>query len=341
VAISEATGGEFRARAGTLTLTFLTSSEPPEILLELLQSALDGGHLAPRDDDLAPEEVDYEDRHPDYEDHEDDGEYEDEDWGEDPESGPEADIDLPMEATPKGVEGLYVAFTLDRWLRNCPDGPLRIGREGGEAIAALICGWSATVTHSLGGPPGTLAELSRGVEAVSLETLDEHLQAMVRAGLATAQPDPAGETRYAASRWLREGIAPLAAAARFERRHSEPGSAPPDSLDVEAAFQLVLPLLKLPDGIRGSCRLGVQIPGGPPQMAGATVRVAEGRVVSSTTLLEENPNTFVTGSPLDWMDALVNPSDMRLKAMGDLSLVHALLYGLHERLFGLPLDIPK
>ena len=327
MAISEATGSEFRARAGTLTLTFLTNPEPPEILLELLQSALGGGHLAPRDDDLAPEDFDYEDHHDDYDDY---------DWGEDPESGPETDIDVPMEATPKGVEGLYVAFTLERWLRNCPDGPRRIGREGSEAIASLICGWLATITHSLGGPPGTLTELSRRVETVSLETLDEHLQAMVRVGLATAQPDPAGATRYAASRWLREGIAPLAAAARFERRHSEPGSAPPDSLDVEAAFQLVLPLLKLPDGIRGSCRLGVQIPGGPPQMAGATVHVAEGRVVSSTTLLEENPNTFVSGSSLDWMDALVDPTDMRLKAMGDLNLVHALLYGLHEKLFGLP-----
>jgi hypothetical protein len=142
--LSGATGSGFRARAGTLTLGFLTSSESPESLLGILESALSGGLLGPPDDDSSEE--------PDYEAYD---EYEDEEWGGDPEL--DLDIDVPMQTTTKGSEAVYVAFTLARWPRNCPDGPRRVGQAGGDAIAALICGWSATVTHSLGGPPSTLA----------------------------------------------------------------------------------------------------------------------------------------------------------------------------------------
>ncbi|MGB7587456.1 MAG: hypothetical protein WBM00_01980 [Solirubrobacterales bacterium] len=326
MASGEAAGSEFRARAGTLTLFFMTSSLAPEMLLEILEGALHGGMLGAPDEDDPEDALDY---------FEDD---EDEDDG--PASGLDleamADTEPKMRTSPKGAQALYVAFNLERWLRNCPEGPLRIGPTGGDATATLVCAWSATVTHALAWEPRTLAELHRAVEILSLATLQEYLEAMIRTGLAVALPDSDGETRYAATEWLREGLSPLAASARFERIHSEEGTAPPDKLDVEALFQLALPLLKLPAGLSGSCRLGVQIPGGPPLLAGATAQVGGGRVASSSPQLDEDPHTWVTGGTLDWLDALVDPTDHRLKAAGDLSLVHALLYGLHERLFGIP-----
>jgi DNA-binding HxlR family transcriptional regulator len=310
--------GRFKARAGTLTLSFLTSSYDTAMLLEILERARYGGLLGPPDDDSL--EANREPLEP-----------------EAPEAGPDLDSLEPeplMRATDKGRQGLYVGFTLERWLRNCPAGPLRIG-TGGDATASLICGWSATVTHALSGPPRTMEELDRAVEVLSLETLEEHLEAMIRTGLAATHVDGDGETRYAATDWLREGIAPLAAAARFERRHSEPSTTPPDTLDVEAAFQLTLPLLRLPDDLDGMCRLGVQIPGGPPLLVGATVAVARGRVVSISTELDADAESFATGSPIDWMDTLVDPKAGRIKIGGDRDLASALIEGLHDSLFGI------
>ena len=309
----------FRARAGALTLSFMTSAYDSDMLLEILERARHGGLLGPPDDDL-PEE-----------------------YGELPDPDPpQAGIDIAsldseplMRATDKGRQGLYVGFTLERWLRNCPAGPLRI-RSGGDATASLICGWSATVTHALSGPPRTVEELDGAIEVLSLETLEEHLEAMIRTGLAAGQVDGDGETRYAATDWLREGVAPLAAAARFERRHSEPGTMPPDTLDVEAAFQLTLPLLRLPEDVEGMCRLGVQIPGGPPLLAGATVAVTRGRIASISTELDADAECFATGSPIDWMDTLVDPSARRIKTGGDARLANALIEALHDATFGVP-----
>ena len=109
---------------------------------------------------------------------------------------------------------------------------------------------------------------------------------------------------------------------------------PPDILDVEASFQLTLPLLHLPPDLHGTCRLGVQIPGGPPLIAGATAQVDRGRVVTSSTLLEQEPETWATGTPRDWLDTLIDPAAGRIEAGGDIQLAQVLLESLHEKLFG-------
>jgi DNA-binding HxlR family transcriptional regulator len=317
-----------------LTLLFIAGSASREELLEMLERALQGGLLpAPDPKLLEEEELDYE------------VELDDEDYEDLLEAIPQdlleshdlIDPHSKMKASSKGHQMLFVAFTLERWLRNCPDGPLRIGQESGDAIAALACCWSATVTHALAREPLTLPELDRAIEILSYATVEEHLEAMERTGLVEVLTE-GGETRYAPTEWLREGIAPLAAAARFERHYPEDDTAPPDILDVEASFQLTLPLLQLPADLSGSCRLGVQMPGSPPLMAGATAQVAGGRVLTSSTLLEENPETWATGSPVDWLDTLVAPSANRIEAGGDIHLVGALLQGLHARLFGVRLD---
>jgi hypothetical protein len=111
---------------------------------------------------------------------------------------------------------------------------------------------------------------------------------------------------------MRRGFAPIAAAARMELHYPEPDVAPPEALDVDAAFQLTLPLLWLPPEVSGTCRLDVRIPGEGDFAVGAMAEVAEGRVVSSTPLLEEKPETLITGTPLQWLDTLVDPSSPQL-----------------------------
>jgi DNA-binding HxlR family transcriptional regulator len=327
LAAIEATGSGFKARAGTLTLLFISTSASREELLELLELALRGGVVSALVD-IVPDEVELDD----YEELE-----EEEDLSEpDLHRGHPVDPHTPLKASAKGTEMLFVAFTLERWLRNCPSGPLQIGPEATGAIATLVCCWSATVTHALAGQPLTLSELERDVVTLNPETLDEHLQAMIRTGMVEARPDSGGETRYAVTDWLREGVAPLSAAARMERRHLEQDTASPDVLDVEAAFQLALPLVKLPPDLGGACRLGVQIPGDKALMVGATVEAEAGRVISASPLLDEDAETFGTGSPIDWLDTLVEPSAGRIKLGGDGRLVGALIDGLYEVLFGIP-----
>lgn len=361
MAASEATGSEFRARAGALTLAFMTSAAPQEKLLELLERALYGGLMGPvpegmsrqqaleeHGDGLEGYEEDFGDE--DAEEFEDEDEFDedddyefedDEDEFEDEDGGGVATLDAERAAGPeptyrasaKGAQIVYVAGILQRWLHNCPESPLEIGPQGGAALASLLCGWSATVTHALAREPLTLAELDRAVEPIpEREVVAEHVEAMERVGQVETLTT-GGETRYALTDWMREGIAPIAAAAWVEVHHPEEGMAPPDVLDVEAAFEMALPLLRLPPDLRGSCRLGVQIPGGPPLLAGATVEVDRGAVVSSSALLEESPETFATGSPRDWLDTVIDPAAGKITVGGDIRLAGALLESLHERLF--------
>jgi DNA-binding HxlR family transcriptional regulator len=326
----------------------MTSAAPSEKLLELLERALHGGLMGPVPEGMSRRQAleeqgdgleDYEEDFGDFDDEleEDEGDYE----FEEEDGGGVATLDAERaagseptyRASPKGAQIVYVAGILQRWLRNCPEGPLEIGAAGGSALASLLCGWSTTVIHALAREPLTLAELDRAVKPIpEREVVAEHVESMRMVGQAEVL-EVGGETRYALTDWMREGIAPIAAAAWVEVHYPEEQMAPPDVLDVEAAFQMALPLLRLPPDLRGTCRLGVQIPGGPPLMAGATVEVDRGAVVTSSALLDEDPETFATGSPRDWLDTVIDPAAGKIKAGGDTRLAGALIEGLHERLF--------
>lgn len=344
MAAGEATGSGFKARAGALTLLYVAGSLDRERLLELLEASL-SGHLPPVPDD--DEELDYEeDELDDYED--DDAEYEDEEYDDEPEDEEGSVATLPpvlrqsqgligphtrMRTSSKGDEFLFVAATMERWLRRCPQGPLELGLKGARALAPLVCSWSATVTHALGPEPLTLAELERVVGSLDGEVVEAHLESMERSGQVEAMAD-GPETRYRLTDWGREGIAPIVAAVRYECHYPEDDVLPPDVFDVEAAFQMALPLVRLPLELRGSCRLGVRIPGDEPLMAGATVHVEGGCITSYSPLLDEDPETWATGTPLDWCETVVDPRSGRVSAGGDIELAGALLEALHEALFG-------
>jgi hypothetical protein len=293
----------FRARAGTLTLLLVAGSGSRENLLEILAEASMG---IPVSDERRHE------------------------WAED-EAG------RSIQAMDAGREMPYVAFTLERWLCNAPHGPLRLGTEdAGVALAGLVCGWASSITHALAREPLSLRDLDRAIPALDRAYLAAQLGTMESAGQLEAMPGGGGNTRYRVTDWLREGTAPLAAAARLERHQHHEDTAPPDELDIEAAFLLTLPLLALPAGPAGSCRLAVQIPGDEPTLAGVMARIEEGHVVCCDTHLEDDADTWATGSPLGWMDTLVEPSSAKVESGGDQRLALALVGGLHEKLFGVP-----
>jgi len=91
--------------------------------------------------------------------------------------------------TSGGREMLFVAFVVERWLMDAPQGPLDF--ESGEAeaaVAALTDGWSATLMHALAREPMTLPDLDRSIEGMSRRALKRRLIAMQRAGQVEARP---------------------------------------------------------------------------------------------------------------------------------------------------------
>jgi DNA-binding HxlR family transcriptional regulator len=240
--------------------------------------------------------------------------------------------------TPAGREMLFVAFVAELWLQSAPAGPLPFDSDEGErAIAALVDGWSSTVVHALAAQPLTINELECAVEGLSRRALKRRLLAMQSTGQIEARPSDGEGAIYAVTDWLRAGIAPLAAAARLERRSPAEGMAPIAPLDVEAAFLLTLPLLELPTELSGSCRLGVEFgEGSRSNVAGATALVEDGRVTACATRLEDRTDAWAIAPAGSWLDTVIEPDARRVQSGGDRRLARALMDGLHGTLFGIP-----
>jgi len=240
--------------------------------------------------------------------------------------------------TPAGREMLFVAFVAELWLQNAPAGPLPFDSDdGARAVTALVDGWSSTIVHALAAQPLTLRELERAVECLSRRALKRRLLTMQRAGQVEARPSDGEGAIYAATDWLRAGIAPIATAARLERRNPTEEMAPIAPLDVEAGFLLTLPLVELPSELSGSCRLGVELDeGGRSRIAGATARVEAGRVTVCAARLDDRADAWAIAPADDWLDTVIEPDAKRVRSGGDRRLARALLDGLHRALFGIP-----
>jgi DNA-binding transcriptional ArsR family regulator len=242
--------------------------------------------------------------------------------------------------TPGGRGMLFVAFVIERWLQGAPRGPIPFDSEEAElAVDTLVETWSSTLMHALAREPLTIRELNRATEGLSRRALKRLLVAMQSAGQVEARPDGGEGALYADTDWLRTGIAPIAAAARLERRDPTDDMAPIAALDVEAAFLLTLPLLELPAELSGSCRLEVDLEDGEGSgPAGATVRVQEGRVTSCEVRLDEEADAWASASAGDWLDTVIEPDAKSVRTGGDRYLARVLLDALHRTLFGIPVD---
>jgi len=242
---------------------------------------------------------------------------------------------LEYELTPQGAELLFVASAVERWLEEAPHGPLAFGsNEAKAAIKALIEGWSTTMLRALAASPLSLTELDGVISGLSYPSLERRLSTMRIAGQVEARPGEGNGTPYVVTEWLRHAIAPLAAAARWERRHLPTKTAAVTRADTEAAFLLTLPLLRLSSGVEGSCRLGVELRNGDDRrLSGATAYIADGKVASCTVRLVSNPDAWATGSAAGWLQAVVRSEVDGLQLGGDQRLARALIEGLHEALF--------
>ncbi len=319
--------GGFKARAGALTLMYLASPMDRSVLLTLLAEATTGARIL---DELEAPDLDDPDTMLAI-------------FGDtyllepaDPDHPPGAPIgpDTMLQPTPAGREVPFVGVILQRWLDSCPDGPVELGPDAGPVLAPLLTGWCSMVTHALAAGPLTAAETQEAIQVLDLDSVEARIESMEEAGQVEALPGPEGEPRYAATEWLRMGIAPLAAAARMELRHPPGDTAAVAALDVEASFLLTLPLLELPAGLSGSCSLAVTLDEGVNgSPAGVTAQVENGRVVSCERRLEEDADAWAAGSAADWLDTLIEPDAERVRSGGEHRLADTLLYALHETLF--------
>lgn len=234
-----------------------------------------------------------------------------------------------------GTDLRFVSVTLEAWLAGAPREPLQLGsQEARAAVKALVEGWSSTILRTLGAGPVTLAEIDAAIEPLSCQALERRLEALRLAGLVERKRGQGKSTPYEVTEWLRQGIGPLAAAIRWERKHLAGVTAPVMPVDAEAGLLLSMPLLSLPAEMSGSCRLGVEFPDGDERrLVGVTVDVAGGRIVSCTTRLESSPAAWATGSPDAWLRGAIEANPNRLEFGGNRRLVRALIDGLNRALF--------
>ena len=244
---------------------------------------------------------------------------------------------LEFQLTGAGCDLLDVMATLEAWLAGAPDGPLVLGGAPAKAaIKALAEGWSSTILRALAAKPLSLTELDRLIGALSYPSLERRLAAMRLAGQIEATPGDGRGTPYAVTTWLRQGVAPIAAAIHWECRHLAGAVPLLGRIDAEAALLLSVPLIRLPAALTGSCRLAVEVSNGRGQtLAGVTLEVDAGRIASCTTRLLDCPDAWISGSPTTSLAGLIEADPGGVELGGDTALARAVLGGLHSALFGL------
>lgn len=241
----------------------------------------------------------------------------------------------PSERPGRGEEGGFAAAALERWLGECPAGPVALGPGAKPVLEALARGWTSTAIHAIARRPSKRAELVERVGAPRAEAAAGALRAMLEVGLVESWCVPAGRDIIVPTVWLRRAIGPLAAAARLEIAEQPAGAAPIDPLDVEAGFRLGLALLLcLDEGLTHLCRLTVTMPEREVRLAGVVVQLELGEVASVSADLTVDSETWASGPPLAWIETLIDPSAPKLSLNGNAEVLHALLGGLHEELFG-------
>jgi DNA-binding HxlR family transcriptional regulator len=320
----EATDRGFKARAGALALFYIVSPMERDVLLTMLAEANTGLKLQ----EIEPPDPEFLSL----------GVFQDPYLLEpaDPHHPPGVPIDenTMLKATPAGREVPVVAAVLDRWLRRYPGGKMSLTEDTGLVLGPLLTGWSSMAVHALAGGPRSAAEVQRTIQTLELDMVERRLEEMVAAALLEQEPGPEAEPRYAVTNFLRQAVAPLAAAVRMEHRYPPGDTAPLTALDVEAIFQLALPLLKLPGKLSGVCSLAVELDEGVPESpARVTARIEAGRLVGCEPGLDQRADARVTGSVADWLDTLLERKVERVRSGGDVKLARRLVRELRRSAF--------
>lgn len=224
-------------------------------------------------------------------------------------------------STESGKALLGIGGILEGWLHESPSGPISLGSTASKsATKALVEGWSTNIIRALAAKPLSLTDLNRLIPRISYPSLERRLGALRLADLVEPHPGDGRGTPYKATPWLRRAIVPLAAGAWWERRYL---ADPPviGRLDVEAAFLLAIPIVELPEGLSGRCRLAVEIQGGSsPVYAGVMIAIEEGKVVSCSSRLEGEADGWASGGAGSWIRRMAG-RDGDLEVGGDSELV--------------------
>lgn len=198
-----------------------------------------------------------------------------------------------------------------------------------SAIKSVVDAWTTKMLRALAAKPLSLTELDRLLPSVNYPALERRLTAMRLAGQVEAIPSRAGSTPYRVTRWLREAVGPLIAAANWESRHDPPGGESLGRLDVEAILLLAIPLVTLPSTANGTCRLTVDLSNsGHGAAAGAVVVVENGRPVSCAANLSTESTSTVRGPGPSWLAALMGEVETGILFEGDNELGEELVTAL-------------
>jgi DNA-binding HxlR family transcriptional regulator len=240
--------------------------------------------------------------------------------------------------TGAGVRLLPVAALLEGWLDAAPAGSLVLGDSLATGIVkALTLGWGSTLLRWLAEQPRSLTELEPLVgEEVGYRELERILRNLLEVGLAERVTGKQRLRPYTVTAWARESTAPIAAAVRWERHEIPACGASVTAIDAESGLLLALPLIKPPRGLDGACLLLVETEapdGGYPGCIEA--RLADGRLASCTQATGWSPSagSWLRGTMLAWLDALIEGQATGLEAGGDVGLAEGLIAALHEALF--------
>jgi DNA-binding HxlR family transcriptional regulator len=228
-------------------------------------------------------------------------------------------------STDAGKALLGIGAILENWLREAPSGPVALGSTASKsATKALVEGWSTNIIRALAAKPLSLTDLNRLIPRISYPSLERRLGALRLADLVEPFSGDGRGTPYRATPWLRRAIVPLTAGAWWERRYlAEPPTI--GRLDVEATFLLAIPLVELPSGLSGKCRLAVEIQGGSsPVFAGVLICIEDGKVVSCSSRLEGEADGWASGSAGSWMRRM-SGRDGDLEVGGDAELVREIV----------------
>jgi DNA-binding HxlR family transcriptional regulator len=243
---------------------------------------------------------------------------------------------MDVELLVAGRELLFVNESLRAWLLTAPTGPIELGSSAAKgAVKALVEAWASSIMRALAARPLLLTELDSVIRDLSYPALERRLGAMKVVGQVERMPGRAGTTPYAATEWLRRAMSPIIAAVRWERRYLREQTVPIKSRDVEAAFLLAVPLLAIPIGSSGICRMAIELRGADQAaLSGVRVRIEDGRLVECSSRLEGPADASIIGSAEAWLTALGDGEQADLELSGSRGLAADLVDGLHRTLFG-------
>lgn len=250
---------------------------------------------------------------------------------------------IESELTEAGRDLIFVAEALSRWLARSPDGPIALESPAAKGVLrALTGGWDCGMVRALAERPRTPAELKEAIDGLGGHAVEGRFSKL----RATGQVEPADRkgrgARYTVSSWLRHAVAPLIAAARWERLHLADATKAIGADEVEATFLLTLPLVDLPDHLNGECSLAVMTAAAEAErrhgeVAGVSVEILPGEIRSRPGPPRSSPSTWALGAPIAWHNAVIDGDYQDLRLSGaEPRLPHAIVDAIREHLFLCP-----